>query len=94
MKAPELYRHLRAGLGAWFKAQGFQRAPKAQLGWHRGHDLGDVGRGEEVHEAGHHLTLPQHAVLPGLHHLRDGRVHRHGAMLDLRRDKGTPPGGH
>lgn len=35
MKAPELYRHLRAGLGEWFKAQGFQRAPKAQLGWHR-----------------------------------------------------------
>ena len=35
MKSTELYRHLRAGLGTWFRAEGFKRAEKAQLGWHR-----------------------------------------------------------
>ena len=36
MKSVELYRHLRAGLGEWFRGQGFKKAPRVQLGWHDG----------------------------------------------------------
>ena len=34
MKSAELYRHLRSSLAEWFRAHGFKRAPRAQLGWH------------------------------------------------------------
>ena len=36
MKSTELHRHLREDLAPWFKSQEFKRAPRAQLGWHRG----------------------------------------------------------
>src|SRR5262249_41956195 len=36
VKSTELHRHLREDLAPWFKSQEFKRAPRAQLGWHRG----------------------------------------------------------
>ena len=35
MKSDELYRHLRASLDPWFRAQGFTAAKRTPLGWQR-----------------------------------------------------------